>query len=124
MLVQRIKNWGKEFLWRFCGALFMEEKTLPSGKTTRAASLHRVLALVSFGTCFLLWIHPAGLQSADPEIIEALVSAGIDPVTVAERAQSVPDALVWTMWSLLGLNGGNKIAATISSARARKPVDA
>lgn len=124
MLGEKIKLWLREFLWRFFGALFMEEKTLPTGEKTRAASLHRVLALVAFGTCFFLWVHPAGLAGADPEVIEALLASGVDPAAIAEKAQGVPDALVWTMWSLLGLNGGHKIAATLASSRAQKGVDA
>lgn len=117
---EKIKLWLKEFLWRFFGALFMEEKTLPSGEKTRAASLHRVLALVAFGTCFALWISPGGLQTADPEALQALAEAGVDLSKVAEQAQSIPDTLVWTLWSLLGLNGGHKIAAVVANAKAQK----
>ena len=52
--LQKAKALGTEALWRFFGALFMETKTMPDGTPTRAASLHRLLALVCFGCawCF------------------------------------------------------------------------
>lgn len=116
---EKAKQKGVETLWRFFGALFMETKTMPDGTPTRAASLHRLLALVCFGVCMVLWMIPTG-EPPSPEVVEALAAAGIDLQQVMETGERIPQSLVMTLWGLLGLNGGNKIAATIAEKRAAK----
>lgn len=113
------KSLATEIMWRFFGALFMETKILPSGERTRAASLHRVLALVCFGACLLLWLSP-GMEPLSPEVIEALKQGGIDMEKIGATGGRVPDALLQTLWGLLGLNGINKIAATWAEVRSGK----
>lgn len=116
---EKAKTWLQEFLWRFFGALFMEEKTLPTGARTRAASLHRVLALVSFLVCLVLWLSTGSLEGLDPEVIAAMKDAGIDLAKVLETGGNVPESLLWTMWGLLGLNGTHKAVEVVARAKAK-----
>jgi len=118
--LEKAKTLGVEALWRFFGALFMETKTMPDGTPTRAASLHRLLALVCFGVCMVLWLSP-GMEPPSPEVIKALADAGIDLQQVAQTASNVPSSLMMTLWGLLGLNGANKIASTVAAARKSEP---
>lgn len=119
--LEKAKTIGIEALWRFFGALFMETKTLPDGTPTRAASLHRLLALVCFGVCMVLWLMP-GVEPPSPEVVEALAAAGIDLEQVMVTGQRVPESLMWTLWGLLGLNGGNKIASTLAAIRGQTAI--
>ncbi len=107
---EKTKQFSTEILWRFFGALFMETKELPDGTRTRAASLHRLLALVCFGACLMLWMWPGNSEPLSPEMLEALQNAGIDLEQVVATSKRVPEALLTTLWGLLGLNGVHKLA--------------
>lgn len=115
----RSKGVLTEAMWRFFGALFMDMKELPDGTRTRAASLHRLLALVCFAVCLVLWLSP-GMEPLPPEVIEALKNGGVDLEQVAATGGKVPEALLQTLWGLLGLNGVNKIAETWAGAKKLK----
>lgn len=99
----------------------MEEKSLPTGERTRAASLHRTLALVSFITCLVLWLTTGSLEAVDADVIDALNAAGVDIEQILTTGGRIPESLLWTMWGLLGLNGSHKAVDVIARARGPKP---
>ena len=78
--------------WRWLGSMFTDTKVDPNtGKETAALSLTRVLATLIFGAMLWLWLS----TDINTELI--------DPI---------PDSMLYTFWSLLGLKGVNKITET------------
>jgi hypothetical protein len=90
-------------LWKFFGALFMETKD-----GVQAVSLHRLLALSTYVACMWLWLGVTGGTVA-PEVDAALKAANIDVPTALQGAAVVPDAMLYTLWALLGINGASKV---------------
>lgn len=82
-MTQETKSALKHTAWKYLGSMFMEEKN-----GTQAVSLHRVLALVAFVACMILWFWGES-QSV--------------------TADKVPDSLLYTLWGLLGINGAHKV---------------
>lgn len=78
-MTQETKSALKHNAWKYLGSMFMEEKN-----GTQAVSLHRVLALVAFIACMILWFW-------------------------ADENRNVPDSLLYTLWGLLGINGAHKV---------------
>jgi len=71
-------------IWRFFGALFMEEKN-----GVQAVSHQRLLALSTYIACMWIWMGHA------------------------HGAEAVPDGMLYTLWGLLGLNGFAKVAGIV-----------
>jgi len=89
--------------WRFFGALFMEEKN-----GVQAVSLHKVLALTTYGACMWLWLGITG-GTVSPEVQATLEAAKLDVPSALRGAATVPDAMLYTLWALLGINGASKV---------------
>jgi hypothetical protein len=81
-------------LWKFIGALVMEEKN-----GVQAVSLTKLLALTTYAACMYLWMH--------------VREDGV--VTV------VPDAMLYTLWALLGINGTSKVAGILKGDNSGAP---
>lgn len=91
-------------LWKFVGALIMEEKN-----GVQAVSLTKLLALSTYAACMWLWLGFAGGEIA-PEVKAALDAAKVDVPKALQGASVVPDAMLYTLWALLGINGTSKVA--------------
>lgn len=94
-------------LWKFVGALVMEEKN-----GVQAVSLTKLLALTTYAACMWLWMGFSGGEVA-PEVKAALEAAKIEVPKALQGASVVPDAMLYTLWALLGINGGSKIAGIV-----------
>lgn len=94
-------------LWKFVGALIMEEKN-----GVQAVSLTKLLALTTYAACMWLWMGLSGGEVA-PEVKAALDAAKVDVPKALQGASVVPDAMLYTLWALLGINGGSKIAGIV-----------
>ena len=91
-------------LWKFVGALIMEEKN-----GVQAVSLTKLLTLTTYAACMWLWMGFSGGEIS-PEVQDALSTAKIDVPKALQGASVVPEAMLYTLWALLGINGGSKIA--------------
>jgi len=94
-------------LWKFVGAMVMEEKN-----GVQAVSLTKLLALTTYMACMWLWLGLAGGEIA-PEVQDALDAAKVDVPKSLQGASVVPEAMLYTLWALLGINGGSKIAGIV-----------
>jgi len=103
MPIEKIVEGTRNQSWKFIGALFMEEKN-----GVQAVSLHKVLALSTYIACMWLWLGVG--RSVAPEVAAVLAAAKIDVPNALRLAGAVPDSLLWTLWGLLAINGGAKIA--------------
>lgn len=90
-------------VWQVFGAMFMEEKN-----GVQAVSMNKVLALVTYGACMWLWLGLTG-GYVSPEVEVALQTAKLDVPRALKAAAEVPDAMLWTLWALLGINGASKL---------------
>ena len=94
-------------LWKFLGALIMEEKN-----GVQAVSLTKLLSLTTYMACMWLWLGFAGGEVA-PEVQAALDAVKVDVPKALQGASVVPEAMLYTLWALLGINGGSKIAGIV-----------
>lgn len=96
-------------LWKFVGALVMEEKN-----GVQAVSLTKLLSLTTYAACMWLWM---GFQGGEvsAEVKAALDAAKIDAPKALQGASVVPDAMLYTLWALLGINGTSKVAGILKS---------
>ena len=94
-------------LWKFVGALIMEEKN-----GVQAVSLTKLLSLSTYAACMWLWLGFAGGEIA-PEVKAALDAAKVDVPKALQGASVVPDAMLYTLWALLGINGTSKVAGIL-----------
>jgi len=89
--------------WQVVGAMFMEEKN-----GVQAVSMNKFLALFTYGACMWIWLGITG-GHVSPEVEAALQTAKLDIPKALKSASEVPDAMLWTLWALLGINGAAKI---------------
>ena len=89
--------------WQVVGAMFMEEKN-----GVQAVSMNKFLALFTYGACMWIWLGITG-EHVSPEVEAALQTAKLDIPKALKAASEVPDAMLWTLWALLGINGAAKI---------------
>lgn len=97
-------------LWKFVGALIMEEKN-----GVQAVSLTKLLALTTYAACMWLWMGISRGEVA-PEVKAALETAKIEVPKALQGATTVPDAMLYTLWALLGINGTSKVAGIIKGS--------
>lgn len=102
-LATKTADLARQTSWRFFGALFMEEKN-----GVQAVSLHKVLALTTYAACMWLWLGISGGE-VNAEVQAALDTAKIDVPQALQGAAVVPDAMLYTLWALLGINGASKV---------------
>jgi len=95
--------------WKFLGALCMEDKD-----GVQAVSLHRVLALSTYVACMWLWLC-SGSGEVAADVRAALEAASVDVPGALRGAAIVPDAMLYTLWALLGINGASKVAGIFKS---------
>ena len=91
-------------LWKFVGALFMENKD-----GIQAVSMTKLLTLTTYAACLWLWLGFSGGEVA-PEVQAALEAAKVEVPKALQGAQVVPDAMLYTLWGLLGIGGTAKVA--------------
>jgi len=96
-------------LWKFFGALFMEEKN-----GVQAVSLNKVLALTTYCACMWLWLGARG--EVAPEVQAAMDAAKLNVPRALQSAAAIPDAMLYTLWALLGINGVAKITGVFKNA--------
>lgn len=89
--------------WKFIGAMFMEDKG-----GIQAVSMNKVLALATYVACMWLWLGISG-GDVSPEVAAALEAAKVDVPKALQGASAVPDAMLYTLWALLGINGASKV---------------
>ena len=106
-LLKRAAESTRLNLWKFVGALIMEEKN-----GVQAVSLTKLLALTTYAACMWLWLGLAGGDIA-PDVQAALDAAKIDVPKSLQGASVVPEAMLYTLWALLGINGTSKVAGII-----------
>lgn len=82
-MTEAMKEGLKYRFWQFFGSMFMETKN-----GGQALSLHRVLSMILFLACMILWFW---------------------------SAHDVPDSMLCTLWGLLGINGAHKVAKNFGS---------
>ncbi len=92
-------------LWRFFGALFMEEKK-NNGNRVQAVSYHKTLGFVLFIVVVCIW----SLGGTHLSNVEVMVVMGIEGASLPSKWGEPPDMMVYTLWSLIGLKGVSKVA--------------
>lgn len=83
-------------IWKYLGAMMTEPKG-PDGE--QAVSFTRLLGVVLFTVCLVIWIIGACLGS--PELSKALV----------------PDGMLFTLWGLLGIKGAKDVATGLGQRK-------
>ena len=96
-------DWTKLQSWKWFGSLLMEPKTDADGNTVMAMSLSKVQKAVSILMAVVLFGVMIGMWISKPEAV-AETNTVTDPI---------PDSMLYTLWSLLGLSGVNGIASAI-----------
>jgi len=94
-------------IWKFFGAMIMDEK---SG--TYALSLTRVMAVVLFIVMLWTWLFTG---EVDPTILKILTENGIDAAGTIEQLGDVPDKMLYTFWTLLGVKSVNTVAGKVKA---------
>jgi len=107
--VTRAAASARKNLWKFFGALVMEEKN-----GSQAISLHKVLGLSTYVACMWLWLHPSTVTQ---EVQVVLDAAKIDIPAALKAAKDVPESMLYTLWALLAINGGSKIATIVKGGQ-------
>lgn len=105
--ITAVANSARHNAWKFFGALFMEEKN-----GVQAASMTKVLTLTTYCACLWLWLAITGGEVA-PEVQAALEAAKVDVPGALKAARAVPDEMLYTLWGLLGISGGAKVAGIV-----------
>ena len=101
----RMLNNIKFNLWKFIGALIMEEKN-----GVQAVSLNKFLGICTYMACLYLWLTRGVVT---PEIQGILTEAKVDVPSALVSAGEAPQSMLYTLWGLLAINGGAKIAGII-----------
>ena len=105
-IIEKIFSSARKNTWQFLGALVMETK---DGK--QAVSLNRVLTITTYIAFMHLVLGHAG--EIAPDVKAALDAAKIDVPKALQAAAGVPDALLYTLWGMLGITGGTKLISVI-----------
>ena len=105
-VVSKITGSVRLNLWKFVGALVMEEKN-----GIQAVSMQKFLGLCTYAACMWIWLRHGGEVS--PEIQTLLTANSIDVPKALQAAGQIPESMLYTLWGLLAINGGSKIAGII-----------
>ncbi len=86
----------KHTVWKYLGAMMMEEKD-----GHQAVSYTRTLGVVLFACCLVAWMVKAFMVPGEGE----MPSVG-----------DLPDMMVYTLWSLIGIKGAKDVAKGLKGA--------